>query len=135
MPMFVCFWQILSFGFNGMKWNKINLMPSRQKENHIFTKDLKMNPPTSTSQVKLVFNSTKSSLTSLLLDRLHIFSRNIWLTFQRLNSSKASPTRPKYIQVSMFFSTLQGNFKHFSNKIVEFVSDLALHMWIIPAWS
>ena len=99
----------------------VSLIPSRQNESHIFTKDLKMNPPISTSQVNLNWSwnqmlekfhsrnlseygfSIWSSLTSLLLDRLHIFSENIWFTFQKLKLlNTASPTRPKYIQVSCF---------------------------------
>ena len=57
------------------------LMPSKQKEDHIFTKDLKMKPPMPTSQVNL--NWFVTYLTSLLLDRLHIFQELSGSHFKR----------------------------------------------------
>ena len=120
MPMFVCL--------------PSNLIPSRQNESHIFTKDLKMKPPMPTSQVNQfwfveIFDGSA-------IRQASYFFRKYLVHISEVTTFKHSqPNQAKVHTSVMFFSTLQGNFSHFYNKIVEFVSNLALHMWIIPAWS
>ena len=88
------------------------LVLSSQKEVHIFHKEMKINPKSQCLPSPFCFVLKKSLKVCSWTG--YIFLGIIWLTFQTLNSGKASPTRPTSIQCPCLSLLSQNNSKHFS---------------------